>query len=1385
MKSLPVFEADSHRRARRRRQRYRLALVCLAVLVAGATGYALIHPAITMTGTAHTHDASCYTQVVSKTEQALSCTFAQAHAEDTARILHLHDQNCYDAAGMLVCPLEEAEAHTHTQACYETPEAHTHTEDCYERQQGELSCGEEETEAHLHTDDCYAWTDVPVCSLDEGAAAEPVLSCEKPELVPHAHTEDCYNEDGTLRCELPQILTHQHGEECFAAVTFPSDTQTLTCTNTDPEHIHDALCYGTWELTCGLTEGSAEPGDAEEPPAEPEAPEETEEPEEQEEQEEQEETEEDPEQPEEPAADTQDAADEADEAAVKTFRLGYYRICDGKPLLVKEETTERMTAAFNGSTRYYVTAADLRAVYGEFGFDSTSYTGELIFPHTDSRSSDKLWADCAPVYDEDSGEWQIPLSAQDKSDHSYVYYLPANTEGSASYFTDSKSLSDPTMLAENTFYTITVSAPEASGITQAGVYEVFTGESFEIKLPIVEGYVWKLTNLSTGMPLTPSSTEQQEQSVFYAFDAVTCPIRIAAVKNGSEDRLACTIRYTANTLSSSLVQLSPSVPVDKQYVITDGTVGGLPSLDEQVDLPLTDSYTLRTPDEETLKAGESDNTIQDKIFFYHFTGWRVKGSGVFFPAGTLVSVLDLAAQESNDVLELEAVWTPFDAREKISTVNFYVCLACEIMDSRESGVQGNPTENFTQSLFSAKVLGTDTNTKVQDLYAPVTSEGSTNAYAVDTELRALTQTPCDDGITLSAFPSDEEVFAVIREGGYSITIDGKQIPAQELTTEYFKVRWYVLKYHKSDGWHIDGVLVAKQAKLRVTKSFLGDAEAIEQIKSQTGDGAYRIKMNSVHPSGRQWVTGGTYYLTLDPANTVSDESNFGYESYDKDTDTYTWIVTGRIDGKYTFTEENYLPTSGSGAQCAAYCRVSDGEWLTGSAVSDVFMEAYPEDQPAGAYKTVSFRNYYLQPKTLTIHKIDAFTSLPLANVTFTLSRAGQTPLTLYRKPGTSMYSYMTSADYSEPVNDGRIVTDANGDLFLSLAAGSYALAETFPTGYSGAASIEFTVDENCQIISHTPDGTYITVANGGASMMIRNQSELLTSVKAVKDWDSTPEDRREQVVVKLLCNGAPLSGSEYTQTLNSGNDWTYEWHNLPLFTDGELAVYSLHEAMIGNTTYDKTADEDGYANYDVTYAPAQYSKGGVDCTANPYWTDENGVVQYADHVLLTVHNRLDGNSGQIRVTKQFQNAAGASIGQIEGTYTFGIYTAEYPDGARLATASIVYRNGTSDPADGIVRFDGLEIGSTYYVYELDSSGRPIAGGSTAVIGGKPFLVSGSGETVTVTMDAPTGAVTVTNCVAYPALPMTGGTGPEPFLLAGGLLSAGAAGALALRRRRKH
>lgn len=57
--------------------------------------------------------------------------------------------------------------------------------------------------------------------------------------------------------------------------------------------------------------------------------------------------------------------------------------------------------------------------------------------------------------------------------------------------------------------------------------------------------------------------------------------------------------------------------------------------------------------------------------------------------------------------------------------------------------------------------------------------------------------------------------------------------------------------------------------------------------------------------------------------------------------------------------------------------------------------------------------------------------------------------------------------------------------------------------------------------------------------------------------------------------------------------------------NGKLAEYTLHEAMIGGTTYDKTADpSDGYANYQVTYDAALYSENGGPYTSDAYRTDE-------------------------------------------------------------------------------------------------------------------------------------------------------------------------------------
>ena len=83
---------------------------------------------------------------------------------------------------------------------------------------------------------------------------------------------------------------------------------------------------------------------------------------------------------------------------------------------------------------------------------------------------------------------------------------------------------------------------------------------------------------------------------------------------------------------------------------------------------------------------------------------------------------------------------------------------------------------------------------------------------------------------IDKIPSDEEVFQTIRESGRTIRIGDKEIPSSKLDTEFFTIYWYSFKSEMSDGWHIDGRIVAKNGYLTVKKDFVGMPEEIEAIK---------------------------------------------------------------------------------------------------------------------------------------------------------------------------------------------------------------------------------------------------------------------------------------------------------------------------------------------------------------------------------------------------------------------------------------------------------------------------------------------------------------------------------------------------------------------------
>ena len=176
-----------------------------------------------------------------------------------------------------------------------------------------------------------------------------------------------------------------------------------------------------------------------------------------------------------------------------------------------------------------------------------------------------------------------------------------------------------------------------------------------------------------------------------------------------------------------------------------------------------------------------------------------------------------------------------------------------------------------------------------------------------------------------------------------------------------------------------------------------------------------------------------------------------------------------------------------------------------------------------------------------------------------------------------------------------------------------------------------------------------------------------------------------------------------------------------------------------------------------------------------------GVTVYYDSSTYTCE--IGNHKGEATVEKRFSDPENQSLEKVNGTYRFGIFNTAEPDGTPLQTVVITIQNGS---AANTGKFTGLELGKTYYIYELDDDGLPISGGTLAMVDGKLFDVTyTSGPAVTVPSDGTAAAaVTVTNQVHYTALPQTGGAGTNLYTM-GGLLLIAAASLLLLYKHIRH
>lgn len=962
--------------------------------------------------------------------------------------------------------------------------------------------------------------------------------------------------------------------------------------------------------------------------------------------------------------------------------------------------------------RFYTTPENLETIYEKFGFHAADFSGELFFAHTDTENLDTLWLDAAPY--QTDGQWRIPLSFRNRC---FVYYLPHNLPGSSAYCNSSVPRTDDALLAANTFYSISVSDPSGTETAATGIHHVLTGDPYTLTLAKPENRTWEITDLLTGVPVRADEVKEEEASVTLTFRAVTCPLKITAV---SEEPAQYVIRYHAATLADSLEQLG-YISASQQELIADGTIQGAASLDETLGPNRISEYRILQPDLLSLRVSVIGST-KNKKYDYTFRGWQVGNSADILSPNQQLDEIELKRYEINGIVTLNAVWSALDCNNRITSANFYVNIHCEIADNKSDGFQEIAESNFTKSLYTATLNGTSgiapSGNLDYQLLAPPDSEST--AYETDEILRSMTKQPYS-GVMLGDFPSDEDILRALRNGGYEIELDGVRIPTEEMTTEHFKMRWYVVKYNHSDGWHIDGVLVAKEGHLRVEKTFLGDAQAIAQITAPENN--YYIAVTHDDSAANRTVE--DYRLSLVPSAEEAREGYSGYSSFDPETNTYVWLIEGHPLTYYTMREWNYTP-QGNWHTTSRYM-ISNSEEVTEgwaeytAAGVTTQIQSYPTDLPSTSYQKVSFRNTYVQTGTLTLYKMDAFTSNGLSDVSFVLRAAGdsEAPLKLYRKPGTSEYSSDAhSAGYTQSVDDGIITTDANGNVYLKLPAGSYVLCETMPTGYGGAAKLEFRLNSRGEVTAltaYTAQGNEIAdldnIANGlnSTRLTVINRSHLLTSVKVEAEWGTTPQSQQAEITVELYCDGQKLAGSVYTQKLNVNNGWSHVWENLPLFINGRIAQYTLRETMIGDTAYDPSADTDGYRNYTVTADTARYRESAD----GPYmdeatWVDAQGVRHYSNHALLRLHNRLDQGHVSAFVSKRWEDAANQ-----DGLRPDSVTVQLWMDGENTGkTLTLNVNNEWSGVFEGLRKYEnGREIEYTIKEIPVDGYESEITGDS--------------------------------------------------------------------------
>lgn len=254
-----------------------------------------------------------------------------------------------------------------------------------------------------------------------------------------------------------------------------------------------------------------------------------------------------------------------------------------------------------------------------------------------------------------------------------------------------------------------------------------------------------------------------------------------------------------------------------------------------------------------------------------------------------------------------------------------------------------------------------------------------------------------------------------------------------------------------------------------------------------------------------------------------------------------------------------------------------------------------------------------------------------------------------------------------------------------------------------------------------------------------------------------------------------LSGAEFTmvecERLDNGTikqkDETIKWEGTTdangtlSFGSGSATDHVMQYNIIYKVTETKAPKDYVKSEQELYIMVPRIESGETDYSTyvKACLSDNRIKVQYQGTYVLTVYN----HKGEITIEKKFKNPGNHDMNPVTGTYLFGLYEKKDGTGDPLQTIWIKYNEG-STKADSN-KFINLDLGKTYYVYELDDQNNPIKDSGVHVINRLEYITSYSTNKAVQNGDT----VTVTNQSRVKQLPSTGSYGTLIYRISGAML----------------